>query len=139
MSVSETSISLPKLAKCEKPTCLSIIRSTTPPQTAPDCETKPIGPASGMPLMKVVFKPLYISMVPTQLGPIMRIWFAFAIAIQAFSNFCPSSPISLKPPEMITTAFMPRAAQSCKASSVIPAGKTITARSTGSGTSRTFA
>ena len=135
MSVSLTSIWLPKLAKWENPMCESRTRSTTPPPSAPDCETKAIGPASGMPLIKVELSPVYMSIVPTQFGPTMRIPYELVNSLSLRSISAPSAPNSLKPPVIMTAALMPLSPTAVMVSIIMVTGKTTTANSTGSGTS----
>jgi hypothetical protein len=63
--------------------------------------------------------------------------FFFAIVSISFWSFIPPSPISLNPPEIIVTDFIPFFAQSSIAVGTYFAGTIIVAASTGSSTSVT--
>jgi len=138
ISASETSISFPMLAKRQNPIFDSIMRSTTPPKMAPDWEIKAMVPFSGMPLIKVALSPVFIFITPTQFGPMMRMPCSLANLRTWLSRAAPAPPTSLNPLVMMTAFLMPRSAHSCKVVSVISTGRTIIAKSTGSGTEATL-
>ena len=72
-SVSLTSASLPTLRKRLKPMPWPTVQSMIPPHSAPDCDRKAMLPCGGIPLTKVVFSGVCVSMTPMPLGPMTRI------------------------------------------------------------------
>ena len=86
-----------------------------------------------MVLAKVAFNPVCGCITPRQLGPIMRILPRASSRI-SFSNFCPRSPISLNPADIIIAPLTPAATHSPTIPGTVEAGVTMIANSTGSGT-----
>ncbi len=132
-SVSLTSASLPTLRKRLNPTPRPMLQSMMPPHSAPDCDRKAMLPAGGIPLTKVVFSGVCVSITPMPFGPMIRMPKRWAISIISRSRAAPSGPTSRKPPEMTTAALIPRLPHASTAADTIPAGRISTASSTGSG------
>ena len=104
---------------------------------APLWEMNPTEPGRAIAPAKVALRPPGGRMMPRQFGPTIRICPARASSRISCSNFTPSSPISLKPAEITTAPFTPASTHSRMMPGTVGAGVTMTARSTGSGTSVT--
>src|SRR5512144_1216350 len=106
---------------------------------APDCDTNAAAPNGGIEGAKVALSDTAGSAfsTPMQFGPTMRMRWRCTISTSCRSAAAPASPTSLKPAE-ITTRPRTRLVPHCSATvGTCSAGTTITARSTGSGISRT--
>ena len=134
-SLSTRSALLPMLTSLEKPTASERAQSTSEVQIAPDWLMTPILPFGGILRAKVAFSGRAVFIMPRQLGPSSLMPPACALSTASRSSFLPSIPTSLNPAEMITAPATPRPASSDTVSGTCTAGTTITARSSGSGTS----
>ncbi len=104
---------------------------------APLCEENATLPRGGATGAKVAFRETVGSVftIPRQFGPTIRMPWRRITSRSAFWRFTPSSPTSWNPALMTTSALIPFAPQASAASTTCAAGITITARSTGPGTS----
>ena len=125
----------PSEATALKPVCSRSAQSRTAVTSAPDWLTKPTLPGRAMPFAKVALNPATGFMIPRQFGPTIRIPLARAVSRMRPSSARPSGPVSLNPAEMMIAARTPTAAHSSISAGTPGAGVTITASSTGSGTS----
>jgi hypothetical protein len=94
-------------------------------------------PLSGMPAAKLALRALAVLITPRQFGPTTRMPYRWAISITSRSNWRPSAPVSRKPAVIMMAAPTPFSPQSSITPATTLLGTTITARSTGSGTSVT--
>ncbi len=72
MSPKSTSALSPSEMKCEKPTLWERAQSSTAVHSAPDCETKAIGPGVAAAWLKLALRPMPGLSRPTQFGPRIR-------------------------------------------------------------------
>ncbi len=78
-----------------------------------------------------------VSMIPRQLGPMMRMPYSLATASNSFSRATPSGPASRKPAVMMTAPLTPFSPHSRKTLTTARAGIMMTTMSIGPGVSRT--
>ncbi len=121
-----------------KPTFSRMLQSRTAVRSAPLWLTKPTVPGAEIPAAKVALRPVGGRMTPRQLGPMIRIPFARAVARIRLSSSAPSGPTSLNPAEMMTTAFTPAAAHSSTVAGMVVAGVAMTTSSGVSGRAARF-
>ena len=88
-----------------------------------------------MPAAKVALRPVSGLITPRQFGPMMRMRPRRASASTFASSSTPAGPVSLKPAEMMIAFGTPPSTHSPIIAGTVGAGVTMTARSTGSGTS----
>ncbi|MFA5914327.1 MAG: hypothetical protein WC830_12290 [Burkholderiales bacterium] len=128
----------PTETQAEKPTFSRKLQSSTAVSSAPLWLMKPTVPGRAMALAKVALRCVRGRITPRQFGPIRRI-LPRACSVMRRSSSTPAAPASLKPAEMMIAPFTPAATHSPTISGTVGAGVTMTARSTGSGTSPTLA
>jgi hypothetical protein len=133
-----TSTMFPRLTMRLNPTPEPTAQSITAAAMAPDCETNAMSPGRGIPTTNVVLSGVYVSMVPMQFGPITRTPYCSAMRLISCSRASPSGPVSRNPPLTMIAALMPRRPHASTWPATAAAGTTITAMSTGSGTSSTL-
>ncbi len=105
-------------------------QSNTDVHSAPDCEMKPMCPFMGVAAAKLALRCTPGTMIPRQLGPMIRIPGNFACSQRmSASSFRPGSPISRKPAEMITTPRVPASPSERISPGTVGPGVQITARS----------
>jgi len=127
-SSSSISALLPMLKTLEKPIFWASAVSKTPVMRAPDWEMRPMDPGSGM-APKLALSLADVLATPRQLGPRKRTPAARARPTVCSSSAKPAGPVSLKPAEMTTAAWVPLSPRAPIASGTSGAGRTITARS----------
>jgi len=137
-SISLRSALLPRLMKFTKPTSVIAAQSRMAVPSAPDWVMMETLPRGGISLAKDALHREIVLMMPRQLGPTIRMPYCVAICFTSFSSRAPSGPTSLNPAEMITRFLMPFSPHSRAAPGTSLAGMTMTARSTGPGTSSTL-
>ncbi len=127
----------PTETKDDIPSPRALARSITAKPRAPLWERNPTRPCGGYADAKVAFSRTSGSVfrIPMQFGPMSRIPACRHTARSSRWRSRPSSPVSANPAEMTTSPRTPLAAHSRAASTTPGAGTTITARSTGPGTS----
>ena len=105
---------------------------------APLCVTREIPPRSGGVGAKVasIRTSGWVLMTPMQFGPIIVSWYSWHRARSRASRSIPTPPTSRNPAVITTRPFTPFFPHASAASRAKSAGTVITARSTGSGTSR---
>ena len=137
----ETSARLPAETNVESPSPRSAAAARMAMPRAPDWQKKPTRPRPGSTGARVALRLTWGSVfaTPRAPGPTTRMPCALAAWTILRSASRPSSLRSLNPAETTTNAFTPFARQSSSTSSTPPAGTATTARSTGSGISRTEA
>jgi len=120
---------LPMEISLLKPTPSALAMSRIAASRDPDCEKYPIRPRAGSSPPNEAFSLLSVAMIPTQLGPTMRIPARRAIWVISRSSFSPSGPVSRNPAEITTTYFAFTSAHCRITSTTAAAGTTITTRS----------
>ena len=118
----------PSEANMLNPTCSATAQSSIAPPNAPPWDMKAMFPDGGPVLMNVAFRPAFGLTKPRQFGPRMRMPYFFLAAITLCSSNLPSSPISLKPAEIMTAPSIPARPHSSTISGTALAGVAITAR-----------
>src|SRR6185369_15472704 len=128
---------LPTETKVEIPRPSELANSMIASPNAPLCEEKPTRPRGGVPGANVASSntPGLVLAMPMQFGPINLMPAPRQTLMSSACRALPSSPTSEKPAEITTSALTPFRAQPDATSTTLSAGTTITARSTGSGTS----
>lgn len=113
-SLPDTSVLFPIETNIATPRPFSTASARIASPSAPDCETKPTLPRTGVVAAKVAlrFTSGSVLTTPMQLGPTMRIRCPRNVALSLASNNAPSDPTSLNPAVMTMsprTPFLPHA------------------------------
>jgi len=123
----------PMEMKYLNPTCCCLAQSRTAVQSAPDCDTNAMSPASGVIAAKDTFTPAPGLIIPRQFGPISRMLYVRQWERMISHIFRPSSPASANPAEMMISPGTFALPHCSTTPGTAGAGMQITARSTGSG------
>ena len=138
ISPRSTSEPIPVEITVEKPTRRVCAQSRMAAHSAPDCETSARRPGKVGRGPQDALSRWSLRISPRLFGPRKRSPWRRARSRSAASSARPSAPPSRKPAETMIAPWMPRAPQSSTMAGTVGAGVTITARSTGSGRSRTL-
>ena len=108
----------------------SMAQSSTEVHNAPDWEMKPMCPGSGVAAAKLALRWMAGTMIPRQLGPMIRIPGNLACSERTCSSsLSPAAPVSRKPAEIITMPCVPASPSERTNPGMVGEGVQITARS----------